>query len=74
MPQVHDQGTTTATAVKTSLFSKKSTRILSNFFAIITSHLFCQMQANSYRKKDRLGLFTFSIKSEIKHFHVVVVK
>ena len=72
MPQV--QGHTTATAVKTSLFNKKSIRILSNFFAIIISHLFCQTQANSSRKKDRLGLFTSSIKSEIKHFHVVVVE
>ena len=62
------QGTTTATAVKTSLFNKKSTCILSHFFAIITSRLFLQMQVNSSRKKVRLRLFTSSVKRKIMHF------
>ena len=39
VPQV--QGTTTV--VKTSLFNKKSIRFFSNFLAIISSLLFCQM-------------------------------
>ena len=39
--------TTTATAVKMSLFKiKNRISILSNWFAIITSRLLCQMLAN----------------------------
>ena len=54
---------------------------------IIPTHLLCQMQANppeiefygtifKFRKKIKFChcLFTFSVKREIRHFHVVVVQ
>ena len=73
------------TATKTSL--KKWIFVLSVFIANIPIHLLCQMWANppgaefggTYPSSEREikfhhCLFTYSIKCEIRHFHVVVMQ
>ena len=74
-----------ATSTRTSL--KKWIYVLSVYIAIIPTHLLCQMQANppggeflgttfKFRKRNKFRrcLFTYSIKREIRHFHIVVVQ
>ena len=70
----------------TRMSLKKSIRILSVFIAFIPTHLLFQLQANppkanfkrpylhSEREIKFHCLFMFSIKRQIRHFHVVVVQ